>query len=174
MECPKGQAVYDTVVKKARCHGQKDTLSCLREVDYSTFLNATSSVLGFLSQSASALSYLPRPDGHVLTASVDPLVEAGRYHAVPMLISDQEDEGTLFSVFQQSIKTDDDLVDYLSEFSFHNANEDELRALVDAYPNNNEGSPFRTGSSGVLYPYFQARRCFCWRLHVYTYLTQVP
>lgn len=155
VDCPKGQAVYDAVVRTAGCHGHINTLSCLRGVDYATYLNATSSVPGFLSYTASALSYLPRPDGRVLTASVEELVESGRYHAVPMLISDQEDEGTLFSVFQQSIKTDDDLVKYLAELYFHNAEKERLRELVEAYPGNRQGSPFRTGSSDVLYPYFK-------------------
>lgn len=34
VDCPKAQAVYDTVVRNAGCSGAPDTLNCLRQVDY--------------------------------------------------------------------------------------------------------------------------------------------
>ncbi|PHH90449.1 hypothetical protein CDD83_3624 [Cordyceps sp. RAO-2017] len=157
IDCPKGQAVYDAVVKKAGCQGQKDTLSCLRGLDYEAFLDATAANPGFLSYNAAALSYLPRPDGQVLTASVDELVETGRYHAVPAIISSQEDEGTIFSMLQQPIKNDEDFTNYLSELYFQSAPKDQLAELVHVYTKNgeSEGSPFRAPSSNSLYPYYK-------------------
>jgi carboxylesterase type B len=41
----------------------------------------------------SNISYQPRPDGTVLTASPDVLVKNGQYAKVPFIIGDQEDEG---------------------------------------------------------------------------------
>lgn len=100
VDCPKGQAVYDKVVKTAGCSTAASSLDCLRALDYTTFLNAANSVPGILSYSSVALSYLPRPDGKVLTDSPDALITAGKYAAVPFIIGDQEDEGTIFALFQ--------------------------------------------------------------------------
>ncbi|EQL02755.1 hypothetical protein G6O67_008267 [Ophiocordyceps sinensis] len=155
VDCPQGQAIYDAVVQKAGCAGKSDTLSCLRALDYQTFYNAATSVPAWLSFYSGALSYLPRPDGVVLPLSPERLIASRRYHAVPMIIGDQEDEGTLLSLFQQSLKTDDDLVDYFSELYFHNATKEQIRELVDAYPSDFEGSPFGTGAANILYPNFK-------------------
>ncbi|CRK15376.1 hypothetical protein BN1723_017425, partial [Verticillium longisporum] len=73
-----GQAVYDLVVKEAGCAGKADTLNCLRDVPYQTFLKAVTSTPGILSYSSVALSYLPRPDGKVLTQSPDILAATGK------------------------------------------------------------------------------------------------
>jgi carboxylesterase type B len=105
VDSPKGQKVYDTVVSAAGCSSSSDTLNCLRGVPYQTLLNATNSVPGLLSYSSIALSYLPRPDGKVLTKSPEALLATGKYAKVPFIIGDQEDEGTLFALFQSNITT---------------------------------------------------------------------
>lgn len=156
VDCPKGQVVYDTVVEAAGCSGSSDTLACLRGVDYDTFLNAANSVPGILSYNSVALSYLPRPDGTVLTKSPDELVQGGQYAAVPMIIGDQEDEGTLFSLFQSNVTTTDKLVDYLSSLFFHGATKTQLQQLVATYDSSvTAGSPFRTGVFNEVYPGFK-------------------
>lgn len=156
VDCPKGQVVYDTVVETAGCSGSSDTLACLRGVDYDTFLNAANSVPGILSYNSVALSYLPRPDGTVLTKSPDELAQAGQYAAVPMIIGDQEDEGTLFALFPSNITTTDKLVDYLSSLFFHGATKTQLQQLVATYDSSTTaGSPFRTGLFNEVYPGFK-------------------
>jgi carboxylesterase type B len=57
-----------------------------------------------------ALAYLPQPDGVPLIQSPDILAKNGQYAKVPMIIGDQEDEGTLFSLNQYNISTTDQLV----------------------------------------------------------------
>lgn len=156
VDCPKGQEVYDTVVAAAGCSKASDTLQCLRQTDYTTFLNAANSVPGILSYNSVALSYLPRPDGVVLTESPDVLATAGKYAAVPMIIGDQEDEGTLFSLFQPNITSTSKLVSYLGDLFFHGATDAQLKAFVDTYDNLIwEGSPFRTGVFNEIYPGFK-------------------
>jgi acetylcholinesterase len=93
VDCPKGEVVYNAVVKAAGCSSAASSLDCLRSVDYTTFLNAANSVPGLLGYNSVALSYVPRPDGVVLTASPDVLIGAGKYAKVPVIIGDQEDEG---------------------------------------------------------------------------------
>lgn len=156
VDCPKGQKVYDTVVKNAGCSGAADTLACLRALPYETFLKAANSVPAILSYTSVALSYLPRPDGKVLTDSADRLVTSKKYAAVPMIIGDQEDEGTLFSLFQSNITTTSKLVSYLNDVFFHDATESQIKSLVSTYtPLLSAGSPFGTGILNEIYPGFK-------------------
>ncbi|PSR99246.1 extracellular lipase [Coniella lustricola] len=156
VDCPKGQVVYDTVVETAGCASSNDTLECLRALPYETFLNAANSVPGFIGYDSVALSYVPRPDGTVLTDSPEILSATGVYAAVPMIIGDQEDEGTIFSLFQSNVTTDEDLVTYLSTVYFNDATTAQIQALIDTYPDNIiSGSPFRTGLFNELYPQYK-------------------
>ena len=153
MDCPKGQAVYDKVVQEAGCGSAHDSLECLREVDYQTFLRAANSVPGVLSHNTVALSYLPRPDGTVLPDSPDALAASGRYAAVPIIVGDQEDEGTLFALFTPNLTRTSDIVSYLSDLFFPAATTAQLTSLVNTYPSSlSSGSPFRTGIFNELYP----------------------
>ena len=153
VDTEKGQAIYDAVVLKAGCASSDDTLACLRELDYETFLEASNSVPGILSYNSVALSYLPRPDGKVIPDSPEILAATGRYHAVPMIIGDQEDEGTLFALFQPNLTKTADVVSYLSKLFFPGATTTQLTTLVNLYPSDlSSGSPFRTGIFNQLYP----------------------
>ncbi|CZR68992.1 probable triacylglycerol lipase V precursor [Phialocephala subalpina] len=156
VDCPKGQVVFDTVVATAGCTSATDKLACLRALDYSDFLTATNSVPGLLSYSSIALSYLPRPDGTVLTESPDLLVAAGKYAAVPFIIGDQEDEGTIFALFQSNISTTAQLVTYLQTYFFNDATTAQITSLVNTYPDDaSDGSPFGTSILYELYPQFK-------------------
>ncbi|TVY48690.1 putative secreted lipase [Lachnellula occidentalis] len=156
VDCPKAQVVYDTVVKAAGCSGASSTLDCLRGLDYQTFLGATNSVPGILSYTSVDLSYLPRPDGTVLTLSPEVSISQGKYAKVPFIIGDQEDEGTLFALFQSNITTTAQLIDYLSTVFFNDATTEQVTALVATYPDDpSDGSPFRTGILNEFYPQFK-------------------
>lgn len=144
VDCPKAQAIYDQVVSEAGCSGQSDTLACLRAADYTTLLNAMNSVPGILSYNSVALSYLPRPDGTALTDSPDVLGLAGKFAKVPAIIGDQEDEGTLFALFQSNITTEAEVVQYLLDLYFASATEEQITELVNLYDPQSYGSPFRT------------------------------
>ncbi|CAI6332262.1 unnamed protein product [Periconia digitata] len=152
----KGQTVYNMVVEKAGCSSSPDTLACLRSVSYTTYLNAVNSVPGLLSYSSVSLSYLPRPDGKILTASPDALVAAGKYAKVPFIVGDQEDEGTLFGLFTPNLTTTADVTDYLATVFFPDAPKTTLASLVASYSTITEyGSPFRTSLLNNWYPQFK-------------------
>ncbi|KAL4727255.1 hypothetical protein ACLX1H_006159 [Fusarium chlamydosporum] len=158
VDSDKAQGIYDTVVKTGGCAGASDTLECLRKLPYDKFLNAANSVPGLLSYNSLALSYLPRPDGTVLPDSPDVLVKTGRYHAVPMINGCQEDEGTLFALFQPNVTTTSKLVDYLQKLYFTKATKQQLTALVNTYPTTlSTGSPYRTGLLNEVFPGFKRR-----------------
>lgn len=152
----KGQAVYDSVVEAAGCASANDTLACLRDLDYTTFLDAATSVPAFLSYSGVALSYLPRPDGAILSDSPDKLAKAGKYADVPFIIGDQEDEGTLLALFQSNITTTEQIAEYLKKYYFYEATSGQIDGLIATYQNMaTEGSPFRTGSLNNWYPQYK-------------------
>jgi len=156
VDCPKGQAIYDAVVKKAGCGSSSDTLNCLRDLPYATFLNAANSVPGILSYNSVALSYLPRPDGKVMTKSPDVSLSSNKYAAVPFIVGDQEDEGTLFSLFQTNITSSAKLVSYLNDIFFQGASKKDMEGLVNTYsPILTQGSPFGTGILNEVYPGFK-------------------
>jgi carboxylesterase type B len=90
----KAQSIYDEVVRSAGCSNHAlGTLACLRSLPYDQYLTATQSVPNMFDYSSLALSYLPRPDGRVLTASPEILAQRGLFAAVPYIVGDQTDEG---------------------------------------------------------------------------------
>jgi carboxylesterase type B len=161
LDSPKAQAVYDQVIDSAGCADTDDSLKCLRELDYTSFLNAVTSVPGILSYSSVAVSYLPRPDGVVLTDSPEQLIKDGKYAAVPMIIGDQEDEGTLFGLFQPNLTTTDSLAEYLSDYYFSHLTNEQILDLIATFGEGFqaviEGSPFGTGLLNEVFPGFKRR-----------------
>ncbi|CAK7271311.1 hypothetical protein SEPCBS119000_004535 [Sporothrix epigloea] len=152
----KAQAIYDSVVSHAGCSGTANTLACLRGLPYEKFLDAANSVPGIFSYNSLALSYLPRPDGKVLTDSPHVLARQGKFAAVPLVIGDQEDEGTLFAVLLAGLSTTDKIVNYLSKYYFFAATKAQLTAFVNTYSAMVwDGSPFNTGIFNELYPGFK-------------------
>lgn len=138
------------------CAGASDTLACLRTISYDKLLTAANSVPGILSYSTVSLSYLPRPDGKVLTQSADLLASAGKYANVPFIVGDQEDEGTLFGLFTPNLTTKADVTNYLADVFFQNASPELMAGLVDTYDDSWwHGSPFGTGIWNNIYPQFK-------------------
>ena len=90
----KAQEIFDAVAEAANCSSvpSSEKLECLRQLDFETYANATTNVPSFMGYNALSLSYVPRPDGRVLTASPDILAKTGKYAAVPMIVGIQENE----------------------------------------------------------------------------------
>lgn len=153
----KPQGVYDMVVANSGCSGSADTLACLRTVPYETFLNAVNSVPAIFGYSGLNLAYLPRPDPASNFFSVSPEVplQNGAYAKVPVIIGDQEDEGTLFCLAQSNITTTQEITDYFAA-GFVETPKSVVAGLVATYPDDpSAGSPFRTGALNNIYPQFK-------------------
>ncbi|VUC26012.1 unnamed protein product [Clonostachys rosea] len=161
MDSGRAQAVYDQVVNKAGCTDSVDTLQCLRDLEYADFLAAVSTPPGLLSYGGLALSYLPRPDGTALRESPEIMLQKGHYRPIPIILGDQQDEGTLFALFQSNVTSKSDLVEYLKTIVFLLATEEQLTDIVDTYGDGLssvvDGSPFGTGLLNEVFPGFKRR-----------------
>jgi carboxylesterase type B len=113
---PTAQNICNTVVQNAGCSAASYTFSCLRSIDSPTFFNAANLVPNIDSYSGLGLSYVPRQDGKVLQDSTTILAKEGRFASVPSMITDEEDEGTIFSLFQNNITNTDQHITYLNDY----------------------------------------------------------
>lgn len=126
------------------------------QLEPGTDRSIANSVPSINSYQSVALAYLPRPDGVALKKSPDILAKSGKYTKIPMIIGDQEDEGTLFSLNQNNISTTNQLVQYFQDFFFHEATRAQIETLVSLYPDDpSAGSPFRTGPANNIYPQYK-------------------
>ncbi|KAL2848980.1 Alpha/Beta hydrolase protein [Aspergillus pseudodeflectus] len=155
-DAPQAQGIYDKVVDSAGCTNAPNTLQCLRDLDYTSYLNAANSVPAMLGYNSLALAYLPRPDGLVLADAPDQLALENKVAKVPYIAGNQEDEGTIFALFQSNITTEELLIEYLGNVFFQNASKQLLKEFIDLYADTNtNGAPFRTGSKNNIYPEFK-------------------
>jgi len=157
---PQAQQIYQDVLNTAGCASAADRLACLRSKDFDTFLKATSSAPGIFSYRSLDLSYLPRPDPGSNFFSVSPEISIfnKQFTKVPVIIGDQEDEGTLFSLSTYNVTSNAKLIDYLSTFFTSNPNARyDVTNLVSNYPDDLgiSGSPFGTGLLYNLYPQYK-------------------
>jgi carboxylesterase type B len=71
-------------------------------------------------------------------------------------VGDQEDEGTIFALFQSNISTTAQFEDYLSELFFTTADRQTISSFVATYPDDpSAGSPFGSGTSNNWYPQYK-------------------
>lgn len=151
-----GQAVYDSVVSNAGCSSAPNTLECLRSIDYETLLDAITELPSVYGYHSLAFVFAPRPDGTVLIDSPELMVQQGRYAQIPIIVGDQEDEGTFFACFEPNTTTTEDIVHYISSIFYPQASLSTIEGLVATYPDDPAaGSPFRTGLLNNWYPQFK-------------------
>lgn len=65
-----------------------------------------------------------------------------------LIIGDQEDEGTFFSLFQSNITNEAELVEYLSTIVFCDATTEQIQEFVNTYnPDQSAGRPSAPATS---------------------------
>nr|P20261.3 RecName: Full=Lipase 1; Flags: Precursor [Diutina rugosa]1LPM_A Chain A, Lipase [Diutina rugosa]1LPN_A Chain A, Lipase [Diutina rugosa]1LPO_A Chain A, Lipase [Diutina rugosa]1LPP_A Chain A, Lipase [Diutina rugosa]1LPS_A Chain A, Lipase [Diutina rugosa]AAC02093.1 triacylglycerol hydrolase [synthetic construct]AWK91196.1 lipase [synthetic construct] len=150
-----GNEIFDLLASNAGCGSASDKLACLRGVSSDTLEDATNNTPGFLAYSSLRLSYLPRPDGVNITDDMYALVREGKYANIPVIIGDQNDEGTFFGTSSLNVTTDAQAREYFKQ-SFVHASDAEIDTLMTAYPGDiTQGSPFDTGILNALTPQFK-------------------
>ena len=97
------------------------------------FVDIDSGLNVFLSRSGS-------PDAHALEQTSDPL------SLYSFIVGDEEDEGTIITLFQSKISTTAEVSTFFLDFFFHDATEEQIEALIATYPDKTtDGSPLCTG-----------------------------
>lgn len=151
----KAQATFDQVAHAAGCGRRPDQLACLREVPYETLLAAQDIVPRAFSYSSQNFSYLPRPDpsSGFFSHSPEIAVRLGRFTRVPIITGDQEDEGTLWSLFTANASSNArDLASYFRSW-WPGSTERQVLNYVSSYSADpSAGSPFHTARANELYP----------------------
>jgi len=95
-------------------------------------------------------------DGDLIKKSLRQYVSEGHYARVPIIGSEVDDEGTLFSLYSQQITTDADVEAFMKEHLYHGATNDQVNLIADKYSQDPaEGSPYGTGSRSALTPQFK-------------------
>ncbi|KAI0146954.1 alpha/beta-hydrolase [Xylariaceae sp. FL1272] len=159
IDSPRAQAIFDTVAQEAGCGDipSDEKLDCLRGLDFDMFYNATNSVPSPFSYHSPASSYTVRADGVVIPVSPEISARDGLFANVPVIVGDQEDEGTFLSLTQNNLTKTEDLYTFLHDVIYQNTTLQQIKDFVATYPyaNGTAGSPFRTGSSNVAYPQFK-------------------
>lgn len=147
IDSPKCNKVYTKIIKAIGCERKRDTLQCLREISYSEFERATSSISGALSAEALRLLYIPRPDKDLIRSSPEVLLNDNMFAAVPMILGTQEDEGTIFAQKKASVNTTKQISRHFRDHYFHNATKGHMKDFLGKYHKKPfEGSPYRTGN----------------------------
>jgi acetylcholinesterase len=156
-----GQGYYDFLVERTNCSCSPDTLECLRTVSYEVLTEAINLTPSFFSYQSTDTVWLPRVDGDFLTDDPLKLVQQGKVANIPIVSSDCDDEGTLFSLVQTNVTTDAEFRAYLQEFFLPNATDDELDKVLKLYPSDvTLGSPYNTGTNNTLTPEFKRMASF--------------
>jgi acetylcholinesterase len=111
-----------------------------------------------------SLAWSPREDGVFLNATPQQLVAQGFVAPVPFVTGDVDDEGTLFSLINSNLTTDDEVAAYLQQYFVAQSNfnasavtgnatsaQDLVAQILEAYPADpTQGSPFDTGSENAI------------------------
>ncbi|KAI0699614.1 carotenoid ester lipase precursor [Cerioporus squamosus] len=151
------QHTYDFVVQQVGCSNATDSLACLRTVSADSLLaaaNLTGAVTGFKGLAGSP--WLPRGDGVFVTQPPEQLAVHGKAANVPFIVGDVRDEGTLFSVGNLNITTEQELVSYLKTFWFPGASSSDIETILKLYPSDPAaGSPFGTGKLNAFTPEYK-------------------
>jgi len=151
-----GQPYYDILVESTGCSGSSDTLACLRAAPYEKLKAAMDLTPSIASYQSLALAWLPRIDGDFLVDDPQKLVQQGKVARIPFVTGDCDDEGTLFSITQLNVTTEEEIREYFSTYYFPNATPDQMDKLLALYPQDvTQGSPYDTGTQNAFTPEFK-------------------
>jgi len=152
----RAQAIFDQVTAISGCSDASDKLACLRAAPYNKFLEAQNSLPSVAGYGGLNLTFLARPDHKYDFFPLSPELAAreGQFVKVPIITGNQEDEGTLFCVYQSNVTSQDQVASYYQSW-WPGASESAVQDYVSTYEEPSQGSPFNTGSANQLYPTYK-------------------
>ncbi|KAL4079093.1 sterol esterase [Scleroderma citrinum] len=158
------QPIYNQLLEYTNCTNPTNgnsTLDCLRAAPYQSLKNAVNMVPTLLSYESLATSFHPVVDGIMFKRPGRQSLAEGLYAKIPIIAGDVEDEGTLFSLLNVNVTTDQGFVDYVQTNYIPTANETQMQGLAEAYTSDpSQGSPFGTGTNFTLTPEYKRLAAF--------------
>ncbi|KAJ7166862.1 Alpha/Beta hydrolase protein [Mycena filopes] len=156
-----GQPHYDELVAANNCTHARHTLECLRSAPFDTFMASVNHTNNLLSFSSLHNIWRPRVDGEIVVHNPLLSVVQGRYAKVPIITGDSDDEGTLFSLSNTNITTNEEFLAYIHSNYLPTSTPAEIAQIGTLYPDDpTQGSPFSTGLANQLTPQFKRLAAF--------------
>ncbi|KAF5000538.1 hypothetical protein FGRMN_1705 [Fusarium graminum] len=123
------QGYYDALVKKTGCSSSPNSLSCLRELPWTTLddIFKGTTALGVPTPPLSAVV-----DGDFMTDQASRLLRSGKFAKVPLLMGNNFDEGTAYA--KRGINTDEEFESWLSSLGLNKAQIATASALYPDIP----------------------------------------
>ncbi|CDO68162.1 hypothetical protein BN946_scf184938.g14 [Trametes cinnabarina] len=155
------QTTFDFIASEVGCASASDVIGCLREVPADDLKAAGDKTPTVYTYQGINTPWFPRADGVYLIDDPMQLVLKGQAAAVPFVIGDCEDEGTLFSLASLNVTTDDEFLDWIKSSYFPTASDDAMEILMHYYPADPAaGSPFGTGNAYAFTPEYKRIAAF--------------
>lgn len=156
-DSPAAQATFDKIVATAGCSGAEDKLTCLRALSTDELTKAVNNFPAMLTFVGASVAYMPTIDGKFFTKSPYAHTRDKLYAPIPILVGDQEDEGTLFSLAQWNISsTTEGIANYIRRFNAPQTPLETVTQLIETYPQTlSAGSPYGTSFFNEIYPGFK-------------------
>ncbi|KIK02646.1 hypothetical protein K443DRAFT_677378 [Laccaria amethystina LaAM-08-1] len=150
------QQYFDQLVVDAGCQGFADPIACLRTLPFEKLGDAINQSPNLFSYQSLALAWGPSIDGLFIKRDPQESLIKGLYAKVPFVTGDCDDEGTIFSLSNKNITTNEEFLGYLRSNYLSGISDDQLAAIAKAYPEDPaQGSPFGTGTANALTPQFK-------------------
>ncbi|KAI0352094.1 carotenoid ester lipase precursor [Trametes cingulata] len=155
------QPTFDSIAASVGCASAPDVLECIREAPVDALKAASDNTSTILSFQGLNTPWFPRVDGVFLQDNPMQLVLNGTVAQIPIVMGNNEDEGTLFSLASFNITTDDEFAGYVKQVYFPNATDAEVTRLLELYPSDPAaGSPFGTGDNFTFTPEYKRLAAF--------------
>ncbi|KAF8129906.1 Alpha/Beta hydrolase protein [Boletus edulis] len=153
---PRAQGIYDFLVAQTNCSIASDTLDCLRQAPYESIYNAVLQTPSIFSYQAGNISWGPLVDGVFLRQSIRESLSQGKYLQVPAILGDVDDEGTLFSLTNLNVTTNDEFMEYLQSNFLVGVPQQEIQKVGMVYEEDPTlGSPYGVGTNDTLTPEYK-------------------
>lgn len=123
---------YEQFVKDVGCERADDSLGCLRTVDIETIqrFNIDKPFPGGSTKPVPLWYFLPVVDGHLIRDRLYRLFDQGKFIRVPLVVSDDTNEGTLFAY---NATSESEVAQFMKN-NYPGLSKRQLKTILKAYP----------------------------------------
>ncbi|OSC99767.1 carotenoid ester lipase precursor [Trametes coccinea BRFM310] len=155
------QGTYDQIVADSGCASANNTLQCLRAVPADVLKAAMDKTPSFVNYVQVNTPWNAHADGVFVTEPPQHLLLQGNAAKIPIVVGNDEDEGSAFAFPSLNVTTDAEFFDYVSSNFYPRATNAEIAQILDLYPADPaDGSPFETGDLFAYSPQYKRISAF--------------